>query len=165
MTAREFFPTMPDEVFDIWLAPFISQIGWPFKATSDDIGESNWKYLLGNVPLSVWFSGSWKRVSIDITTAPIAPMSILMADEIISHCTTGAQTMTANIKNTKERFRACTDFVQTNGTIPVPFIAAIRNGCLEIFDGNHRLAALRYVKSTQIKWVPCWVFTPTESHG
>jgi len=27
MTPREFFPYMPDEVFEMWLAPFIQEIG------------------------------------------------------------------------------------------------------------------------------------------
>ncbi len=165
LSPREFFPKMPDEVFGMWLSPFLAKIEWPFTSTSDDFGQTRWKFLLGNIPLSVWFSGEWKRVDVDINSAPIGPMSILMANEIISHCTTNAQTMTANLQDTKERFRTCTSFVRENKTIPAPLITMLRGGYLEILDGNHRLAALRYINSPEINWVPCWVFTPSENHG
>ena len=104
MTPREFFPTMPDEVFDMWLAPFIKQIGWPFSSLNDGLMETRWKYLLGNIPLSVWFSGKWHRVSININSAPVSGICNLMVEEIISNCTTNAHTMSADLQNTKERF-------------------------------------------------------------
>src|SRR4030095_4459549 len=47
MTPREFFPYMPDEVFEMWLAPFIQQIGWSFTKTTDDLsrGQGGTPYL------------------------------------------------------------------------------------------------------------------------
>lgn len=161
MTPREFFPHMPDAVFDSWLAPFIEQIGWPFENLDADMSASRWKYLLGLIPLSDWHSFTWSLVKINIAAVKIDPYSQWAYQSIIDHCTTGALTeITANLQNTKERFEACKEYVLTSGTIPAPIVGAFRNNMLEVMDGNHRLAALFHVGVTDPCWITAWVPSP-----
>jgi hypothetical protein len=32
--AKSFFPTMPSEVFDLWICPLIDSDGWPFSSVN-----------------------------------------------------------------------------------------------------------------------------------
>lgn len=161
MTPREFFPHMPDEVFDSWLAPFIDQIGWPFETLDADLSSSRWKYLLGLVPLPVWHGCTWSLETINIAAVQINPSSEWAYRSIIDHCTTGSlTTITANLQDTQERFRACTEYVRAHGTIPVPIIAIARNNMLEVMDGNHRLAALFHVGVSDPCWITAWMPLP-----
>lgn len=161
MTPREFFPHMPDTVFESWLAPFIEQIGWSFESLDADLSSSRWKYLLGLIPLSVWHGCTWSLVKLNIAAVRINPSSQWAYQSIIDHCTTGAFTaITANLQDTQERFRACTEYVRTNGTIPAPIVAIVRNNMLEVMDGNHRLAALFHVGVTDPCWIHAWVPSP-----
>ena len=42
---------MPDAVFEMWLVPFIQQIGWPFSEVTDTLLGTRWDILLGAIPL------------------------------------------------------------------------------------------------------------------
>jgi hypothetical protein len=33
---------MPDAVFEMWLVPFIQQIGWPFSEVTDTLLGTRW---------------------------------------------------------------------------------------------------------------------------
>lgn len=108
MTPREFFPRMPDEAFDVWLAPLVAQVGWPFSEIGDPL-TGRWQHFLSNIPLNRWHAFTWQLREIELTQKAIAFSSLMLCDDIRNHCASGAQTMTANLENTKERFRAPTN--------------------------------------------------------
>ena len=156
MSPREFFPKMPDEVFDMWLFPLIEHIGWPYSELSDDILGSRWEMLLGQIQLNRWHSFNWELRHVVLTPNTLAHSSLMKINGIHDHCVRNAFTMEANLKNTKERFRACTEFFIANGRIPLPCVAIPRHGRLELVDGHHRLAALRKYGKFDIYAVPIY---------
>ena len=140
---REFFPNMPDEAFDMWLAPLITRYGWPLLSIDAAVSiETKWGALLANIPLAFWHSSQWELRNIELTPKAFAFSSQMLVDSIVDHCTRGAYTMTANLGNTNQRFRALAEYVSINGRIPLPVVAVPRHGRFELVDGHHRIAAV-----------------------
>ncbi|MCG7895322.1 MAG: hypothetical protein JAZ12_12795 [Candidatus Thiodiazotropha taylori] len=158
MTPREFFPRMPEEVFDMWLNPFIKNIGWPFKSRHEDISRTRWKYLLGiDRTLNDWVLCNWRLEEINISEKKLSPGSANMIQSIITHCTTGVLTETANLENTNERFRSCVEFIVAHSRIPLPIVAIINKRQFKVIDGHHRVAALVHIGIPQNYKIPAWV--------
>ena len=134
MTPREFFPYMPDEVFEMWLAPFIQQIGWSFTKITDDLSGTRWNTLLRDIPLDVWNQLIWSRIDVEFTKIEFAVFNKLAIEDIIGHCVHGRSTATANLPNTKERFRACAEFIRVHKTIPKPIAVMSRDKKIEVID-------------------------------
>jgi hypothetical protein len=160
MTPREFFPHMPDEVFEMWLAPFIQQIGWPFTKITDDLSGTRWSILLKDIPLHVWNQLIWSRVDVEFSKINFAAFNKLAFEDIIGHCVHGRSTATANLPNTKERFRACAEFIRVHQTIPKPIAVMSRNNKIEVIDGIHRIAALLHVGLPKGYRLPIWIVHP-----
>ncbi|MGH7182066.1 MAG: hypothetical protein ACREJN_08825 [Nitrospiraceae bacterium] len=157
MKPREFFPNMPDEVFDMWLAPFIEKIGWPFTDVSADLSGTRWNILLGEIPLYVWNRLAWSRVDLEFTKLDFTFCAELAIESIVDNCVHGLTTGTENLQNTKERFWACAEFIRVHQTIPKPIVAIYKNKKIEVMDGNHRIAALRHIGVPNGYWVPTWL--------
>ncbi len=158
MTPREFFPNMPDEVFDLWLAPLIQGKGWPFNSITDDLQKTNWRYVLGiDSTLRDWASCSWSLIEINLSEIKLTNSGVNMIKAIIGYCVMGNQTVTANLENTKERFQACTEFFIENGTIPNPVVVKKTRDGIEVIDGHHRLAAIAHVGAPKNLLIPAWI--------
>jgi hypothetical protein len=160
MTPREFFPYMPDEVFEMWLAPFIQQIGWPFTKITDDLAGTRWSILLGDISLHVWNQLIWSRIDGEFTKIEFSLASREAVQSIIRHCVHGVSTGTANLPNTKERFKACAEFVRVHKTIPKPIAVISRNQKIEVIDGIHRIVALLHVGLPKGYRLPIWMAHP-----
>lgn len=148
---------MPAEVFEMWLDPFIKEIGWPFTDTIQDISGTRWQYLLANISLKAWKEAEWE--SINCKETELSFESKLKIEDIILHCTTSHQTTMANLHRTKERFRTCAEFAANNLTIPLPVVAIRRHGWIEIVDGHHRLAGLFHLRGHGEYEFPVYVAT------
>ena len=160
MNSRDFFPTMPDEVFIEWINPLIKVKGWPFKSIDDDLQKTDWKYLLGiRSTLRKWFNSKWHLLNLFYPSIKLSASSGAVVKDIISHCAFGLNTETANVENTKCRFEACASFVRANGYIPSPLVLTERGGGYSIMDGNHRFAAFAFVhRNTQNPpELPAWI--------
>jgi hypothetical protein len=160
MTPREFFRYMPDEVFEMWLAPFIQQIGWPFTEITDDLSGTRWSTLLRDIPLDVWNQLIWSRVDVEFSKIDFAAFNRLAFEDIIGHCVHGRSTAAANLPNTKERFRTCAEFIRVHQTIPKPIAVMSRNNKIEVIDGIHRIAALLHVGLPKGYRLPIWIVHP-----
>ena len=160
MIPRKFFPNMPDEVFEMWLEPIAEDYGWPFQDSSDSIKGTKWSGIFGNYDLNFWTTIEWSRIEIEIYPELFTDITCRHLIAIIDCCVESAFTITANLLDTKDRFRACAEFISTNGTIPKPIVAVVRSRKVEIVDGNHRIAALLHVGVTPGYKVPMWVPIP-----
>lgn len=158
MIPRDFFPHMPDEVFDTWLAPLAEDYGWPFKKSQDCIKETKWFVIFGNYDLEFWTSVKWRIISTQLHPEIFANGTCFRLNSIIQFCTEGVPTFTANLQGTVERFRACTDFIRANRKLPRPIVAITRNRIeFEIIDGHHRIAALLHVGIPVGYEIPIWI--------
>ena len=151
---------MPDEVFVMWLAPFIQEIGWPFTNISDGLAGTRWSILLRDIPLHDWNQLIWSRIDVEFTKIEFAVFNRLAFEDNIGHCVHGHATATANLPNTKERFRACAEFIRGHETIPKPIAVMSRDKKIEVIDGNHRIAALLHVGLPKGYRLPIWIAHP-----
>jgi len=157
MKPRDFFPNMPDEVFELWLAPLIEGKGWPFKSIEDDLQTTRWRYVLGlDYSLRQWAKCSWELMEIDLSQSSFTNGSISMVKAIIGHAVNNLPTETANVENTKERFSSCVSYIKEHGTIPKPIILTRVSDGFNVMDGNHRMAAIAFTKPENIK-ILAWV--------
>lgn len=157
MIPRQFFPNVPDEVFDMWLIPLAKDYGWPFENIHEETKDTKWYHTLGGLPLSFWHSAEWELTQRDLLSMPFSFITKFVLRSLIEQYQSGSHTVVANLERTKERFGACADFIITNGIIPKPIIVLERNGAFEIVDGNHRVAALLHVGVPQNYKVPMWI--------
>ena len=87
MIPRDFFPNMPDEVFNMWLEPISREYGWPFTKPTDVINESsNWFYVLCKRDLSFWVDICWYKIEIDFKTTPLSKGSYFSVTSILQRC-------------------------------------------------------------------------------
>ena len=156
MTPREFFPNMPDEVFEDWLGPLIEVKGWPFTSIDDDLQVTDLRYILGlDNTLREWCTCEWELTEIDPLKTKFTIGSIQMIQAIISHAALGQQSATSNVENSTERFSACSAYINEHGNIPKPIVIKPENEGYALMDGNHRLAAFLYLELTTK--VPAWI--------
>jgi hypothetical protein len=141
MDPKDIFPKMPQEVFDMWITPLILDNGWPFHSTNCSVQNTRWEHLFADLTLGQWADCEFKLVKFPLSSLDFKATTWLYIDGIIDHCTAGAHTRTANLKNTQERFRACAEFILTNKRLPLPIMGIFRGGGWMIVDGHHRIAA------------------------
>ncbi len=158
MKPREFFPNMPNEVFDTWLNPIIEEKGWPYSSLNDDLQATEWKYILGiNTSLMSWFKCRWVFMELIAESLKLDKSNLAMIEAIVRHSAFGETTMAANIMDTQERFRACTAFFTEQGLIPRPVVLKRIDSGFYILDGHHRLAAVAHVGLSNNLLIPSWV--------
>jgi hypothetical protein len=158
MTPREFFPKMPDEVFDMWLSPFIEEIGWPFKSDTETTKGTRWENLFGiDRSLRDWAACSWMLIDIDTSRFKISTSSQFTLHALIQSANGCKPAEMVNLSNTEQRFRACAEFIVESGRIPAPIIAVFSGDEFDIIDGNHRIAALAHIGVPKGYKIPAWV--------
>jgi hypothetical protein len=156
-----FFPHIPDEVLSMWLDPLAELYGWPFETLDDSTDDTKWRYILTFMPLRELHDLTWNLESIDIATQPFRPGSLDAVQGLLQQHTMGYDTLYADLINTKERFWTCASYVRDHGTIPKPLVLHEIDGAVHLLDGNHRLAAVRFVSQIPEMAVesklPAWV--------
>ena len=133
---------MPPEVFDLWIVPLIDASGWPFSSVNDSVIGTEWDRFLIGRPLSFWATVEWRLLSLPMTESVYHPETALRVRWIVGNCALGEQTPTADLQDTKKRFRTAASFIQVNGQLPSPIVGITTREGFEIVDGHHRLAAL-----------------------
>ena len=151
MTPREFFPNMPDEVFEMWIEPMIDSKGWPFTESNLSTVGTKWFHVFGfEYPLTYWRAIKWSLVELEIFTEKVNDNTHAVFHCIALHGITGRYTtVTAGLTDSQLRFRACAEFIKDKGILPKPIIAIReKNGSLKIIDGNHRISAYILINKT-----------------
>jgi hypothetical protein len=157
-----FFPNMPAEVREIWLDSIAVGYGWPFESIEDSTRDTRWYDVLLGYSLKAWHSVTWEFRELDFASEILSPGSRLSIASLKQE-QQGLSTIFANVAGTKERFRACADFIRANGRIPGPLVIRYGPHGIDIIDGNHRIAALFDVGIPAGCLVPAWVaFPPKE---
>jgi hypothetical protein len=143
MNAREFFPNMPDEVFETWIGPLVEEVGWPFSSFEENLQSSDWRYRLGiNKDLRDWRDAPWARESLDLANLMLTSSSLDMINNIIKNCHQGMRSSTENLLNTKNRFNKCKSYIESKRCLPCPVVLEKLGEGYSIWDGHHRISAL-----------------------
>jgi hypothetical protein len=154
---KAFFPKMPADVFDQWIAPQIPVYGWPFSSIDCATTHTKWHRFFAGRTLAQWASFDFLLNELPYRTLMFEDKTDWRIEGIFDHCSLGLQTQQANIYETVNRFRACAEFIHLNGRLPRPVIGFLNEGLIEIIDGHHRLAALRYIGVRPDFKVPIWM--------
>ncbi len=148
---------MPQEVFDLWIAPQLEAYGWAFTSDECSLKGTSWQDFFASRSLREWAVLEWRLVQVRLSRQIFHPDTSWRIDGIIGHCVYGLNTDMANLDDTKERFRRCADFIRENGRLPAPVIGVPDFRGLELVDGHHRIAALFYVGIPTGFQIPVWV--------
>lgn len=135
---------MPQEVFDLWIAPHITDYGWPFTSADMPVTGTKWRDFFAHRPLRQWAQFAWHHIHIPARLDIFHPDTVWRVHGIIGHCRDSLQTAMANIEGTRDRYRACASFIVSTGRFPAPLVGVYDEHSFgfELVDGHHRLAAL-----------------------
>jgi hypothetical protein len=155
---RQLFPTMPDQVFDVWLYPllYFYRIEVP-SDTERAFHDVAWKPKFAGKTFYEWSRFQWSRHSLNCDLSLLHPESVQRAQWIAEHVCRGADTPTANVKDTKQRFWACAAHIEQNRSTYTPVIGVTSAFGLHLIDGYHRLAAIIYHGPLEGLTLEAWV--------
>jgi hypothetical protein len=154
---KDIFPKMPAEVFDLWIRPHISAYGWPFTAQNLRLEGTKWSAFFTGYSLQQWTAFDWYLTTVRLVPGLFHEETMQRIEWVVGACAFDYKTPTAKLENTKERFRACTAFIEQHGKFPQPVVGLSSALGLEIVDGHHRLAALFFLGKHERFDMPIWL--------
>jgi hypothetical protein len=141
---KESLPNLPDDVISSWLVPIAEGgYGWPPTA----VGLGNWRYVLCRKSLDYWRKTIWKNEKVTLEEKELCPSSIVSVRGLIGTYVFNQINEYSNLENGPLRFQRLLEFIHENGTLPVPPVMKRQQNGLETLDGNHRVAALVYIRA------------------
>ena len=156
MTPREFFPHMPDQVFDSWLSGFINERGWPFASVTDATTRTTFGKVLWGKKLSYWRDLQWLELKVSLIEIELDPRSQELTECIVGHIN-GLAKFEVPTESINDRFSSALRFINENDTLPGSVVAVIQpDATLRIADGHHRLAALSVAHKKEIIKFSVW---------
>lgn len=157
--AQSMFPKMPQDVFDLWLRPFIEEDGWPFSSINDDTKGTDWfQYFVGE-SIGMVAQLSWERKMLPLSISLFNPESVIMINEIIEAHMCGVEKPVAKIKNGKagESFFRSRKFIEHKGRVYAPVVVRESSDDFQILDGNHRIAAAFSLSLDEPFFLDTWI--------
>jgi hypothetical protein len=154
MTPREFFPNMPDEIFESWIQPKIKESGWPFQSKEDHTEGTNYSALLKNKSMAQWYGAFWKLQEFESTDIRFNRRS---EDQIEAIAQDHPQF--SGIIDTYSRRSRIVEYINNFGSIPLPVVFRFDDLDItrfDVVDGIHRLAMLRKVKGGSPYKIPAY---------
>lgn len=154
--ARKMLPKMPEEVFQIWIAPLIKTGGWPFLSVASR-SSGKWFNNLGGHSLQVVSKLDWHLQNLPGSLAGFSPDIPKRISLLAQQYSTGIQKFDRVVINGPARYRRALQYVVTHGNIPKPIVVikGVRGMC--ILDGNHRMAAMFSAGKLPRTSFPAWV--------
>ena len=157
-TARSIFRNMPDEVFDMWIAPLIGDHGWPFRSATDSTTGTHWHRYFAERGIQVIAQLRWNRREMPFASVRFHPVSQSTIDALRRHHTFGIwNSQIAALKDSAERFTGFQKLVQRDGRIPAPCVLMCEALSYTILDGHHRIAALASMPSGESFTLDAWI--------
>jgi len=159
--AKSMFPNMPDEVFNLWLAPLIiNDIGWPFHAIEDSTADTNWFRILHPYSLSVLSQLKWDLDSFLINKNVFCPLSNADINLIILNKSFDIQAFIVWDSESSRRTLAWhKEFIEITGGLCAPIAAVFTPSGIKVFDGHHRIAALLDLDLYDSIAIDAWIGT------
>jgi hypothetical protein len=159
--ARQLFPTMPEEIFDLWFDDRIEANEWPA------IGPV-WDAALRHKSIIYWQGLTWSKQTLALQFANLtAPTQKIISELTLSSFYNKSTDVGRHMGNqSTEKLCRILNYVQTHRRLPNPLIFILDGSLYEIVDGCHRLALFLYLRSNsrtshlivpyQEAWVGNW---------
>lgn len=163
--AKSMLPNMPDEVFNTWLLPIIKDHNqWPYADVFSSHPSDQWEKYFAFFTLAQISSCYWTQIELTFDKSCIDSVSNQTIDVLISkHVHNIDKIGNFNVRNSEKRFWAFVEFIKKTRNIPPPIIGLNTEDGLRVLDGNHRLAALTYLKLRGKIRCLTWVGAPGKS--
>jgi hypothetical protein len=157
--AKSMFPNMPDELFNIFLSPFITDIGWPFLTVYDSIDGTDWYRLLSGLTLKQFSNLTWDRRVIFLNKSILHPLTQGDIDSCIFSCTYNTSRLDGGNppEATRSVISGYKERIVATGCISTPIVAIFSEGVIRILDGIHRTTALFSISSHDKILVEAWI--------
>lgn len=156
------FPNMPNEVFNTWLLPIITDHkSWPYDDILSPHPSRQWDQNFGLFTLKDISNCIWHRMSLSFDMLCLDSVSNRTIDVLIKkHVYNLETTVRFNVRNSRSRFFSFVEFIKSKGNIPEPIIGINTDDGLRVLDGNHRLSALTYLGFRGKIQCTTWVGAP-----
>jgi len=137
---------MPDEVFEIWIAPLVASSGWPFTLTDNPDDWGYWSQYFGGQSVEAVNQRAWKRQYLPLELGlfhPGARNIIKLVLLAYTHRDTAALAKVKEVKGGKgeDSFLRSREFIKRTGRLYAPVILREDWEGYRIVDGYHRIAA------------------------
>lgn len=164
--ARTLLSSMPDDVFNIYIAPLIESHGWPFNihgAIIDPVEAKRWHQMFDLQSVEAIRQLSWERHALSFSLGLFHPRSQRVITMLIEHHGNYAfHAGIANVANSRIKLFRARDYIARTGQLPAPVILQNDWEGLRILDGNHRIAALvTFGDDTNGAPLDAWIGMPT----
>ena len=160
MAARECFPHMPDEVFDMWIQPHIDISGWPFRGDETVASDPAWAKYLCNLSPHFWGGVTWNRVSQAFVTVPLEERAKHIARHLAKLGRKFVETGIAeptSVKDSPQRVAALASVTNASGQFPKPLVCLVQRDRWLMMDGHHRLGAAFMLGMQEEIPFDCWL--------
>lgn len=154
--ARAIFKNMPDEVFELYIAPLIQDLGWHYTAATAIVSKG-WYEAFDNSQLNAIVELQWERLDTYFSSLTFHPNSADRLNWILQAHIDGRVTPCSNVKNGKQRLESSLAYIRRSRRLPNPVVFMKSYQGFRILDGNHRLAAALEVSRTINTRVPYWL--------
>lgn len=157
-------PNMPDEVFDTWLLPIIrDHNAWPYLDIFSPHPSLQWSQYFGLYALNDISNCIWRKLVCSFGMNTLDPISNRTINALIEDHVCDLNTpIRLNVRDSKVRFFGLVEFIQRTRVIPAPIVGINTDDGLRILDGNHRLAALTFLKLRGRLQCSTWVAVGNE---
>jgi hypothetical protein len=160
-TARSMFPNIPDELFDLWIAPLVISYDWPFHSIYDSLKNTEWLRIFHPYSLSTISQLKWDLDSFFINKNILCPSSYDDINLIIMNKGFNVFAFIGrDSKPSRDSLAWHKEFIVTTRRLCAPIAAVFTNSGIKIFDGNHRIAALLDLNLYNSIPIDAWIGTP-----
>jgi hypothetical protein len=152
---------MPEEVFNLWLAPLIASDGWAFTSIFSSTYGTIWYRYFEGQSIEFFHNLFWHRKNIPCSFRSFHPSSRYVIELLINTHLKNIPTIAAQVKGGKgkEIFFGLRQFIKRTGRLPAPVILVWQSGGYHIMDGNHRISAL-FSLGIQDLLIDAWIGKP-----
>jgi hypothetical protein len=156
--ARVLLPTMPEEVFTMWIADIVKRNGWPFTHIySEPLGR--WRGYFCGMSLQMISQLRWERQVRRFSITALHPHARNSIETLFRFHFRQMKQGLEVAPDSYVRIMSQKTYIKGKGKFPKPVIFFSSLGNLQILDGHHRLAALLYFPVPFVKafQMDCWM--------
>ena len=153
-------PSVPDEVFDVWLRPHAVTAGWNTSFAELDPLPSPWRAYFQGESLAFWRSVTWRLAEVKLGELPLNNAARSKIGEMVDAWDERALTgswPSHLLKNSPERIESAAKYIAANSALPNALVFLLRADQWQLADGYHRLTAAFIASPPPTKPVRVWL--------
>ncbi|MFT7300673.1 MAG: hypothetical protein ACI89Z_001135 [Porticoccus sp.] len=141
--AKAMLPNMTDEIFNMWLAPEITNNDWPFEYFSTPVEGTDWEKSIGaNLSIQKLAAMKWSLSRTHIGKLKLYSSSDTAIDVMLKNFTGPNGTLAKGLlRKSRDRLLFQINHIKRTGKISAPIVAISNGEGFKVLDRYHRLCA------------------------